>query len=170
MSVSFERRARAASFPEQVLGLNVQLPWARILKMGGAAAVLAIGVYAVIADHIAIATDNAVVSAYSVALRTPIDGVVSGAPLRIGDRVSRGATLAEGSNNRVDDQRLVDLREHLTRARVLLSAVTVQESALEAMQADLDLRSQAYIQASVARLEGSVAEAESTLAALSDRR
>jgi multidrug resistance efflux pump len=170
MSASFERTERATGFPGQTLGLSIGVPWARIVKLGGAAAILAVGVYAVMADYIAIATDNAVVSAYSVALRTPIDGVVAGAPLRIGDRVSRGATLAEVSNNRVDDQRLVDLREHLAGARAQFSAVTVQESALTTMQADLDRRSQAYIQASVARLEGSVAEAESTLAALSDRR
>jgi len=170
MSVSFERRARAASFPEQVLGLNVQLPWARILKMGGAAAVLAIGAYAVMADQIAIATDNAVVSAYSVALRTPIDGVVGDTPLRIGDRVNRGAVLAQINNNRVNDERLVDLREHLTEAHAHYAAMAAEEASLEAIQKDLVLRSDAYVQASAARLAGSVEEARNSLAALYARR
>ena len=170
MSISFERQARAATLPGQVAGLSLQLPWSRLAKMGGAVAVLAIGAYAIMADQIAIVTDNAVVSAYSVALRTPIDGVVGGAPLRIGDRVNRGAMLAEVANNRVDDQRLVDLREHLTRSRAQLAASSAQQEALETMRVDLERRSEAYVLASVARIEGSVAEADNMLAALTDRR
>jgi multidrug resistance efflux pump len=170
MSVSFERQSRAAAFPEQATGLGLQLPWWRIAKLGGAVAVLAIGAYAVTADQIAIATDNAVVSAYSVALRTPIAGVVGGSPLRVGDRVSRGAVLAEVINNRVDDQRLVDLREHLTMARAHLAATAAEQEALEAMRADLERRSQAYVEASSARLAGSLAEAQNMLAAINDRR
>ena len=170
MSVSFDRQARAAALPGQIAGLNFEVSWARLAKIGGAVSVLAIGAYAVMADQIAIATDNAVVSAYSIALRTPIDGVVGGTPLRIGDRIARGATLAEVNNVRVDDQRLVDLREHLTVARAHLAAITAEESALEAMRADLDRRSQAYVTASAARLNGAVAEAQAALAALTVRR
>jgi multidrug resistance efflux pump len=170
MSVAFERPTRAVALPEQTVGLGLQLPWWRIAKLGGAVTVLAIGAYAVMADQIAIATDNAVVSAYSVALRTPIAGVVGGSPLRVGDRVSRGAVLAEVINNRVDDQRLVDLREHLTMARAHLAATSAEQEALEAMRADLERRSQAYVEASSARLAGSVAEAQNMLSAINDRR
>jgi multidrug resistance efflux pump len=138
--------------------------------MGSTAVVLAIGVYAVMANQIAIATDNAVVSAYSVALRTPIDGTVGGAPLRIGDKVANGQVLTEISNNRVDDQRLVDLREHLTRARAQLASFGDEQDGLESLRSELDHRSEAYIDASVARLAGSVAEAENSLASLADRR
>jgi multidrug resistance efflux pump len=170
MSVSVGRQAAATALPEQTVGLSLQLPWSRIAKLGGAVAVLAIGAYAVMADQIAIVTDNAVVSAYAVALRTPIDGVVGGSPLRIGDRVSRGAVLAEVNNSRVDDQRLVDLREHLTLVRAHLAATSAEQEALESMGADLERRSQAYVEASSARLVGSVAEAQNMLAALNDRR
>jgi len=170
MSASFERRARAAGFLEQALGLNLELPWARIAKMAGAALVLAVGAYSVMADQIAIATDNAVVSAYSIALRTPIDGVVGDSPLRIGDRVNRGAMLATISNNRVDDQRLVDLREHLTLAHAHDAAMAAEQASLEAIRKDLVQRSDAYIRASAARLAGSVDEGQNALAALYARR
>jgi len=50
-----------------------------------------------------ITTDNAVVSAYTVALRTPIDGMVSGKARRVGDPVNRGDAIAEVTNVRVDD-------------------------------------------------------------------
>jgi len=47
MSVSFERAAGAATLPGHGLGLGVRWPWSRIAKLGGAAAVLTLGVYAV---------------------------------------------------------------------------------------------------------------------------
>jgi multidrug resistance efflux pump len=171
MSISFERQARAAALPGQVAaGLNFEVSWSRLLKIVGAVSVLAIGAYAVMADQIAIATDNAVVSAYAIALRTPIDGVVGTTALRIGDKVQRGATLAEVNNIRVDDQRLIDLREHLTQARAHIAAIDTQQDTLKALRAELEQRSEAYVAASAARLEGSVAEAESVLAALIARR
>jgi multidrug resistance efflux pump len=171
MSISFERQARAAALPGQAsAGLNFEISWSRLLKIGGAVSVLAIGAYAIMADQIAIATDNAVVSAYAIALRTPIDGVVGTAALRIGEKVQRGATLAEVNNIRVDDQRLIDLREHLIQARAHLAAIDTEQETLKGLRVELEGRSQAYVAASAARLAGSVAEAESALAALTARR
>jgi multidrug resistance efflux pump len=171
MSISFERQARAAALPGQATaGLHFEISWSRLLKIGGAVSVLAIGAYAMIADQIAIATDNAVVSAYAIALRTPIDGVVGSAALRIGDKVQRGATRAEVNNIRVDDQRLIDLREHLTQARAHLAALETEQDALKTLRVELERRSEAYVEASAARLQGSVVEAEGALAALAARR
>lgn len=127
--------------------------------------VLALGGYAVWSDQTAIATNNAVVSAYAVAVRTPIDGVVTAEMLRVGDHVNRGDLLGEVSNIRVDDQHLVDLREHLKRVRATLEAVKAEQQTLFALRADLDRRTKAYIGASSARLAGSVIEAERMLAA-----
>jgi hypothetical protein len=59
---------------------------------------LALGVYA---DEFAIAMDNAVVSCLCA----------------FGEHVDRDALLAEVGNKRVDNQGLVDLRAHLSRAR-----------------------------------------------------
>jgi multidrug resistance efflux pump len=170
MSAVTERRAGAVALPGQAVGVSIQLPWSRIVKFGGAIAVLALGAYAVISDQIAIATDNAVVSAYSIALRTPIDGVVGASPLRVGDRVNRDALLAEVSNNRVDNQRLVDLREHLTEARARLAATTSMKASLETIRTDLQERSEAYMKASASRLAGTAAEAQNALAALYTHR
>lgn len=171
MSAIPERRAGAIALPGQAAaGLSLQISWTRAAKLFGASAVLAIGAYAVIADQMAIATDNAVVTAYSIALRTPIDGVIGAASLRVGDRVDRDALLAQVRNNRVDDQRLVDLREHLTQARARLEATTSMQVSLEAMRAELNERSKAYLKASAARLDGSLTEARYTLAALISRR
>lgn len=170
MSAISERRAGAVALPGQASGLSLQISWWRAAKLFGASAVLAIGAYAVISDQMAIATDNAVVSAYSIALRTPIDGVIGAASLRVGDRIGRDALLAQVRNNRVDDQRLVDLREHLTQARARLEATKAMQVSLEKMRAALNERSDAYLKASAARLAGSLTEARYTLAALSSRR
>ncbi len=161
--------APVRALPE-AFGLSFEIPWSRLIKLGGAAMVLAIGAYAALSDQLAIATNNAVVSAYSVALRTPIQGVVGGPLLRIGDRVKRGANLAEVSNNLLDDQHLVDLRGHLTLARAQLAAISAEQDALSQIRGDLEKRSQAYNAATLARLTGSITEAENTLAALNARR
>jgi len=170
MSVAFGRQGREAALPERAAGSGFEVPWSRLAKAGGAIAVLAIGAYAVLADQVAIATDNAVVSAYSVALRSPIDGIVSGEGLRIGEPVARGAVLADIANNRVDDQRLIDLREHLVAARAHIAALDAQHATLTAIGADLERRSQAYNSSSEARLVGSLSEAEHTLASLNARK
>jgi multidrug resistance efflux pump len=170
MSVTFGRQSGAAAIPQRTGGKTFEIPWSRVVKMGGAVAVLAIGAYAVMAEQVAIATDNAVVSAYSVSLRTPIDGIVEGAPLRIGAPVKAGDRLAEVSNNLIDDQRLIDLRERLSSARARLAGIVAQEGALRAIRDDLEQRSQAYIEASAARMSGSIAEAEHTLEAINERR
>jgi len=171
MSAVVERSARVGALPGQaVVGLQVKIPWSRLLKLGAAATVLTIGAYAVLADQVAIATDNAVVSAYSVALRTPIEGLVDLSSLRVGDRIARGAQLASVANSRVDDQRLVDLRGRLAEGEANLAALKTERRSLEALLESLRARSQAYTQASAARLSGSVLEAQNALAALYDRR
>src|SRR5215471_16791223 len=103
--------------PETGTPPRSKLRWSRLVKLGGAFAILGLGAYAVLQDVAEITTDNAVVSAYTVALRTPIDGVVSTSIRGVGDRVNRGDVVADVTNVRVDDQRLVDLREHLMRVR-----------------------------------------------------
>ncbi len=131
---------------------------------------LGLGAYAVMSDQIAIATDNAVVSAYSVSVRTPIDGVVGGTDLRIGAKITRGTLLAEVRNSRIDDQRLVDLRGHLAKARASLEATKTELLSLGTLRDDMARRAQAYLAASSARLAGSIAEARNALAAAGEQR
>jgi multidrug resistance efflux pump len=152
------------------LDLSIHAPWARIAKVGGAVGVLAVGAYAVLADQFAIVSDNAVISAYTISLRTPIDGVVGLQHMRIGDPVKRGALVTAVTNDLADDQHLVDLREHLARARAEFAAVSKEMEALKNMSAALQRRAEDYEAASAARLQGSVSAAQSLLIALNYRR
>jgi multidrug resistance efflux pump len=156
--------------PETGAALRSALRWSRLVKLGGAFAVLGLGAYAVLQDVAEVTTDNAVVSAYTVALRTPIDGMVSEKATRVGDRVNRGDAIAEITNVRVDDQRLVDLREHLMRVRADAATIASQKAALVALREDLEQRSRAYIEATSARLTGAITEAALNLQATEARR
>jgi multidrug resistance efflux pump len=92
--------------------------WARRhVKFGAALALLSAGGYAVLSGQGYVASDNAVVSAYTVSLRTPIAGYVSGLRAKVGDTVAAGAVLGRLNEPRVDDQRLIDLENLLARFR-----------------------------------------------------
>ena len=149
---------------------GVSISWTRVAKLGGAASILAVGAYAVARDQFAIASDYAVVSAYSVALRAPIDGVVSGKPLHVGDAIDAGAVLTEVANDLVDDQRLTDLSGHLARARAELDGLAAQRLSLGAIRADLERRYEAFAGAGMAELRGTFDETANTLAAAADQR
>jgi multidrug resistance efflux pump len=165
-----KRMAQPYAVPEPRAEPHSKLRWSRLVKLGGAFAVLGLGAYAVLQDVAEITTDNAVVSAYTVALRTPIDGMVSESIRRVGGRVNRGDVIAEVTNVRVDDQRLVDLREHLMRERADAATIAAQKTALVALREDLEQRSRAYLEATSARLAASVTEAALTLHATVARR
>lgn len=100
-----ERTAGPYAIPAASGVLRDKFHGSRLFKLGGACAVLGLGAYAVWSDMASIVSDNAVVTAYAVALRTPIDGTVTGSARRIGDHVDRGDVVADVSNIRVDDQR-----------------------------------------------------------------
>lgn len=146
------------------------LNWSRGLKLAGSIGLIAVGGYAVLANTTAITTSNAVVSAYGVTLRTPIEGGLSGSRLHVGQTVAAGQVLASVHNGLVDARTLADFEAQLQRARANGQALEVQIAALEAMQHRLAARSTAFISATMARLEGSADEARSTLAAAVLRR
>ena len=100
-------------------------------------AVLGVGGYAILSNEFAVVTDNAVVSSYTVPLRTPIDGVVDAMPLKVGDLVHQGDRIATVTDDRVNTLHLVDLREHLARARAELAVVSAEMSSLETLRAAL---------------------------------
>jgi multidrug resistance efflux pump len=163
--------ARVAARPTSWgLDLSFDVPWVRIAKLGGALAVLAVGAYAILADQFAIVSDNAVVSAYTISLRSPIDGIVGLKPMKIGDPVTRGAVVATVANDLVDDQHLADLHAHLMDARDELFAVSNEIDSLKVLSAALQARGKRYEAASAARLRGSLTEAGDELVALNYRR
>jgi multidrug resistance efflux pump len=136
----------------------------RLLKI--AVGVLGAGVAATLSGHGRIASNNAVISTNLVSLRTPIEGIVSGLPKRVGSIVARGALIAHIENPRVDDQRLVDLREHQTRAVAELKGAEANRTALLNFQAELVRRGAIHTKVNSERLASLVDEADKTMAAL----
>jgi multidrug efflux pump subunit AcrA (membrane-fusion protein) len=101
----------------------------RVLKIAIAAG-LAAGGGAMISGYGKIPSTNAVISTNRVSLRTPIEGTVTGLPNRVGSMVARGALIAHIENPRVNDEHLVDLREHQTRAAAELKSTEANRAAL----------------------------------------
>jgi multidrug resistance efflux pump len=126
----------------------------RFIKIAVASAVLATGAYAVWSAQGLVVSDNAVVSAYVVSLRTPIDGYVAGNPAPVGSEVGGGAVLATVTNPRVDDQRLADLKDRVQRLALEKTAIVAQRDSLEATRAGLVQRAEEFRRAKIARLSG----------------
>ena len=87
----------------------------RSVKIGVASLLLVAGLYAVFSGQGYVASDNAVVSAYTVSVRVPIAGLLSGMHVRVGNDVPLGSVLARVEDERVNDQRLIDLRQSVVR-------------------------------------------------------
>lgn len=138
----------------------------RLLKIVIAAAVLGSGVAATLSGHGRIASNNAVISTNLVSLRTPIEGIVSGLPKRVGSMVARGALIAHIENPRVDDQHLVDLREQQKRVEAELRGAEANRTALLDLRTELVRRDAIHTKVNSERLASLVDEAEKTEAAL----
>lgn len=147
-----------------------RLPVARAVKIAGALGVLALGAYALTVEAGFIASDGAVVSAYSLSVRSPIEGYAHGLSLRVGAGVDRGGVLARISNPRVDDRRLVDLRERVGRLRAEVEASAAAKEDLLRLRAGLQDRAREHTRALQARLAGQVAEADRAASALVAKR
>jgi multidrug resistance efflux pump len=166
-----EFSARTSVQPSpRAIGLTLRLPWLRLAKLGAAAAVLSVGGYAILSNELAVVTDNAVVSSYTVPLRTPIDGVVDAMPLKVGDLVHQGDRIATVTDDRVNTLHLIDLREHLTRARAELAVVSAEMSSLETLRAALQRRAEYFREWSAVRIQGLLTEAQDQLLSLNFRR
>lgn len=139
--------------------------WSRGLKLMSAIGLIGIGGYAVFSNTASIATSNAVVTAYGTTLRTPIEGGLSGAGLRVGQPVSQGQMLASVSNKLVDARALSDMEVQLQKARANSAAISSQIEQLDTMRRDLLARSAQYVTATLARLDGSELETRNLLAA-----
>ena len=135
----------------------------RVTKFAVVIGVLAVGAYAALANQGYVVTDNAVVSAYRMKLRTPIAGELTVLPARVGALVPAGDLLARVHRRRIDDQHMVDLRQALDHAKAVLTADQRQRDRLVAMHAALVDRSEADLHASRDRLRGLLLEAAGAL-------
>ena len=115
--------------------------------------VLLAGGYGVFSEQNAISSSNAVVSAYVVVVRTPIDGVVQALPSPPNLHVRPGQSLGYIENARVDEQHLENLRVIEERARSEADAMVIEQSALGLQQKELLARARAHAKAVSGRIQ-----------------
>jgi multidrug resistance efflux pump len=108
---------------------------------------------------------RAVVNARILTLYSPIEGALTGSPPPVGKAVSAGSELLEVENVLVDDSHLEELKTEAASLAERVSALKVQQDALETFKAQLDTEAHHYHDAAVKRLESQVAEAQSVAAA-----
>ncbi len=106
-------------------------------KVALAAGLLGLGAYAGLSEAGFVSTKEAVVSAYVATLRAPIGGMVVGAAASVGDSVLAGDRIATITDERVDGQRLADLRAMLARHRADAASLEAQRDTLVAISARL---------------------------------
>ena len=147
-------------------------PWSRItrfLKLMIAAGLGCAALYAMLSEQGYVASENAVVSSYTISVRSPAAGMVVELRTAVGDVVSEGAVLARVADPRMDDARLVDLRQRAAREQAELEATQRQRTDLLAIAQDLQRRTAAHDKVAAKLRQQGVEEARRTLASLAAR-
>ena len=137
----------------------------RPIKIAAAGALLMAGAYGAFSEQLFIDSSDAVVSAYVLDVRAPIEGVVAGLPHASGAVVHVGDVLGGMRNDLVDHQHLDDLR---TLESVAVSNATADQAELRAFAVQRDTlldRAGSHADAVSTRLANAVNEARSTLSA-----
>ena len=143
-------------------------PWhmpIRPLKIAAAGTLLLAGAYGAFSEQLFIDSSDAVVSAYVLDVRAPIEGVIAGLPHASGTAVHAGDVLGSLRNDLVDHQHLDDLR---TLESVAVSNASADETELHALAVQRDAllaRAGEHADAVSVRLRHAVDEAQSTQAA-----
>lgn len=135
------------------------------IKVGLAAALLVGTATVVLMGQGYVTADNAVVSAYVLLIRSPIQGQVSGLQLRVGDTVGGMTALAHVADERVSDEHLVDLKSEVIRDHAEHAALATQRRALVEIRAMLYARSEQYRSAQMSYTMASSEEAAADLQA-----
>jgi multidrug resistance efflux pump len=105
-----------------------------------AAALLAAAGYGLVRQHTMLASEHAVVSAHTFALRSPIGGEITELPLRAGQQVAPDAPLARIANPLLDRGRLVEARTERVQLEHEIAGLQGQLAALDAIAAALGAR------------------------------
>jgi len=121
----------------------------RPVKIIITALLMASAIFAILLNDALVYSNNAVISAYTVSIRAPINGFLSASQVRVGDPVSSGSTLARIANPRVDNQRLVDLEQLLIRQQSDLDAYKTERDRLTALRNSLLQRGSEYEKAEI---------------------
>ncbi len=103
--------------PDLTAGISVAAPlrvrrfaWLTLLKRCTLLGLLALGATVFLANAAYVTSDNAVVTAHVVSLRSPIEGIVQSRIGAVGAPVAAGVQLAEIVNPLADDRPVADLR------------------------------------------------------------
>lgn len=138
----------------------------RAVKIAFAIALCSAGAFGIFSESTYISSSNAVVSAYEVDLRTPIDGTLSGLTASAGSFVQAGQILGKVDNPRSDRQHLDNLLTLESSALSTVNALTTEQELLRTQQNALLARSHLHSSAVATRLQQQSVEASRTLSGL----
>jgi hypothetical protein len=140
-----------------------RIQFGRLLKISIAGTLFVGALGGVLIGQGRVTADNAVVSAYVLSVRSPIQGQVSGLGLRVGDAVAGAALLAHVADDRVNDERLVELRSEQARITAERAAFEAQGKVLADLRSALAARSEEHRLATVAYAAATTEEAMAQL-------
>jgi multidrug resistance efflux pump len=135
----------------------------RSAKIALASIVALAGIYAVLVQRRVVTSDEAIVSAYVAAVRTPIEGNVSGIALRVGSKVEQGGVIGHVENPRAYDQQLENLTFRQQEDHGAASALGGEISELLRQKTELENRAEAHRTAVCSRLERRLRQAAALL-------
>jgi multidrug resistance efflux pump len=135
------------------------------LKLGIGLTVLLAGAYGILSEQNYVSSSDAVVSAYVVVVRTPIDGIVQNLPASTNLHVREGQTLGHVENPRVDQQHLENLRVVEERTRSEADALAIEHTTLEQERRELLGRTHAHAKAVSDRIQHNILQNERLLLA-----
>jgi multidrug resistance efflux pump len=113
-----------------------------------------------------VSSSDAVVTAYVLNVKTPIDGTITGMPIASGILVQRDAPLAQVNNPLNDRQHLDNLQTAESAAQASAVALLLERGALLEQRKSLLNRADDYVVAITNRLNQETDETDRTLAAL----
>lgn len=149
-----------------LLGLGHFALSRRVVKIAFAVALCSAGAFGMLSDSTYISSSNAVVSAFVVDVRTPIDGTLSGLPLAAGTFVKAGQVLGSVYNPRSDREHLDNLLTLESSSASTVEALTAERTMLQLQQKALLARSNRNSAAVAARLGQQAQAADQTLSGL----
>ena len=138
----------------------------RILKIAFAVTLFGGGAFGMLSDSTYISSSNAVISAYVVDVRSPIDGIISNLPLAAGTLVTSGQLLGDVQNPRIDRQHLDNVLTLESGSQSTVNALIAERASLEQQQKALLARSYVDTSAVASRLDQQAAAATRTLSGL----
>ncbi len=141
-------------------------PLLPMAKIGLALSLVGLGAFSIASEQGFVASDNAVVSTRIISLRAPIQGVAADVDGGVGSFVTKGQPLVHISNPLFNDQRVVELRETLSRLRAEQKSAEADRTSQLTLAAELKERAAIHAKANAERLAGLKAEGQKTLEAL----